>query len=160
MITNVVKTLMNKKPEKYLDKILNILAENFGQNFTVTELMNIINSKKNNREKVDMYLPEQLIEIRTALTFLASENLIRYKTENNGEVTLLYEGYLKIRTNSFSKEISDKSINKTLQRLAWIVPIIISFAALLVSIYKNSSNENCIDKKKPNVCKINKNASH
>ena len=149
---------MNKKPEKYLDKILYILAENFGKNFTVTDLMNIIDSKKNNGRKIDMYFPEQLIEIKTALTFLASENLIRYKSENIGEVTLLYGGYLKIRTNSFAKEINDKSLNKTLQRVAWIVPIIISLAALWFSMHKNSSKEYFIGKKKLNVVEINKKA--
>ena len=44
---------------------------------------------------------------------------------------------IKIKTNSFEKEIKDKEINKWLQRIAWTIPIIISIVALIVSTNKS-----------------------
>jgi hypothetical protein len=145
---------MNKKPAKYLDLILEILSNNFENNFSVNDLMNKIELKKNPfGEKIDVFHPDLSIELKRALTFLSSKKLIHYNSENAGEIRMLYEGYLKIRTNSFTDEIKDKSINKTLQRISWIVPILISFIALMVSFFNNSQNQNCIYKNKSNVHK-------
>lgn len=153
---------MNKKPAKYLDKILTVLAENFDSTFTVNELMNKVEPQNLFGEQVDnvIFAPNLLVELRTALTFLESKNLIHYNPLDAGEVRISYEGYLKIRSNSFTQEINEKSINISLQRLAWVLPIIISFAALLVSIYKNSPNENSNEKIKLNHCQINRNVCH
>jgi hypothetical protein len=132
---------MNKKPAKYLDSILEILSQNFDNHFTVNVLMNRIEYKKHFGEKDDIVNHSiQLIELKKALTFLDSKKLIHYNSENAGEIRISYEGYLRIRTNSFTNEIMEKSINKTLQRISWIIPIVISIAALIVSIFKDCHN--------------------
>ncbi len=135
------KPIMNKKPAKYLDLILEILSDNFEIDFSVNDLMNKIELKKNPfGRKIDVFHPNLSMELKKALTFLASKKLIHYNPENGGEIRILYEGYLKIRTHSFSDEIDEKSINNTLQRISWIVPIIISFITLMILIFNNCHN--------------------
>lgn len=128
---------MNEKPEKYLDKLLTILAENFGQNITVDKLINLIGSSN-----YDVHFDNQLVEINRALDFLKSENLIHFNPDSS-EVSISYNGYIKLKTNSFKKESRDKTVNKYSQILAWLAPLIISIISLCISVYQKNSCENC-----------------
>ena len=59
---------MNKKPAKYLDLILEILSDNFENNFSVNDLMNKIELKKNPfGEKIDVFHTDLSIELKRAL---------------------------------------------------------------------------------------------
>jgi hypothetical protein len=138
---------MIEKPAKYLDKILKILSEDFNKYHTVQQIKNKLEPVSIFGQTGDVIFSEDLLlDLRKALHYLNSQNLIE-RDLHNGSFKLSFEGYIKIKTNSFSKEIKTKSINQTLQRLAWIVSIIISSLALLISIFKSSSSLDCCNSK-------------
>ena len=146
---------MNDKPAKYLDKILKILAKDFGKSLSIQEIQNeltpleIFGKTGNVQFSVDL-----LADSQHAIGYLRKLDLV-FITSGDGRVMLTYEGFMKIKTNSFSKEVRDKSANQFLQRLAWIAPIIISLAALWFSLSKNS-NESKEIVKQQSCCTLNK----
>lgn len=128
---------MNNNPAKYLDKILKVLAENFGSSLTIQELENRINPMEIPGMKMTAHFsPYLLRETTHALEYLQKLNLI--SKDLGGAISITFEGYIKIKTKGFAQEIREKSFNQMLQRIAWIVPILISFAALLVASKKTS----------------------
>jgi hypothetical protein len=130
-----------EKPAKYLDKVLSILAENFYTYLTIQEIQNLLTPVEIFGEVGDVKFSEDLLlDLRNALAYLLSQKLVQINPGNNQEFTLTFEGYIKIKTKGFQQEINEKSLNQTLQRVAWTVPIIISIIALIVAIFKNSPN--------------------
>ena len=131
-----------KNPAKYLDKILEVLAENFGTPMTTQEIQNIITP-------VNIFgIPGNvtfgsslLIDIQHAFIYLEKLDLISINPSDH-KINLTFEGYIKIKTSGFAKEIRDKSVNKTLQRIAWIVPIMISILALFISLSRSPVQNN------------------
>ena len=131
---------MINKPDKYLDKILEILSEDFNRRYSVQEIQNKITEiqifGKNGNV---IFSPDLLADLREALTFLESRKMVKLFIPFEDDVKLTFEGYLKLKTNSFSKEVSEKYLNLILQRIAWTIPILISILALIISI-NNSKN--------------------
>lgn len=146
---------MNNKPVKYLDNILKILAKDFGKSLSIQEIQNkltpieIFGKTGNVQFSLDL-----LTDSQHAIEYLRKLGLV-FITPSDGKVMLTYEGFMKIKTNSFSKEVRDKSANQFLQRLAWIAPIIISLVALWFSLSKNSSGSKEIVKQQ-SCCTSNK----
>ncbi|UGS22916.1 hypothetical protein [Flavobacterium channae] len=139
---------MNSKPAQYLDKILEILAKDFGKSFSIQEIQNELTpielfGKKGNV----LFSSDLLVDSQHAIEYLRKLDLVII-SPGDGKVTLSYEGFMKIKTNSFSKEVRDKSANQFLQRLAWILPIIISLIALGLSLSKKSNEYKPINKQK------------
>jgi hypothetical protein len=127
---------MNNKPAKYLDNILKILAKDFGKSLSTQEIQNQLTPIKMFGQKGDVqFSPDLLVDLQHAIAYLIKLELIIIII-GDGRIMLTYEGFMKIKTNSFSKEVRDKSANQLLQRLAWILPIIISSLALWVSLSK------------------------
>jgi hypothetical protein len=144
---------MIEKPAKYLDKILNSLAINFGTSLTIQQLQNIMTPVSFFGTTGNVVFSQDLmIDLHHALDYLSNQNLIHINNIT-GEVSLTFEGYIKIKTKGFSKEIREKSLNQTLQRIAWIIPIFISTFALIISLsktkeslpikYKSTAKEKC-----------------
>ena len=130
-----------EKPAKFLDKILSILAENFYDYLTIQQIQNLLTPREILGDVGDVIFSEDLLlDLRNALGYLISQKLVQINPGNNQEFTLTFEGYIKIKTKGFQQEISEKSLNQTLQRIAWILPLIISIIALVVTIFKNSPN--------------------
>jgi hypothetical protein len=130
-----------ERPAKYLDKILLILSENFYNYLTVQDIQNILTPIEIFGEAGNVTFGEELLlDLRNALAYLISQKLVQINPGNNQEFTLTFEGYIKIKTKGFQQEINEKSLNQTLQRLSWTVPMIISIIALLVAIFKNTAN--------------------
>ncbi|WP_409417122.1 hypothetical protein [Flavobacterium sp. PS2] len=133
---------MIEKPAKYLDKILNILAEDFGKSFSTQDIQNKITP-------IDLFgmsgnikfSPDLLIDLQFAIEYLVKQNFV-FINQSDGKIFISFEGYMKIKTKSFNKEINEKSINQTLQRIAWLIPIFISILALIISLSKDSSQLN------------------
>lgn len=126
---------MSEEPTKYLDKILNFMANDFNKYYTIQEIQNHISPIEFfGQPGVAVFSDGNLVDLKNALYYLNQKELIIWN--NSVEIKLTYSGYIKIKTNSFEKEIKDKEVNKWLQRIACITPIIISIAALLVSITK------------------------
>ena len=131
---------MNSKPVQYLDNILKILAKDFDKSLSIQEIQNeltpveIFGKKGNVQFSIDL-----LKDSQDAIKYLQKLGLV-FVNPNDSKVILTYEGLIKIKTNSFSKEVRDKSANQFLQRLAWIAPIIISLIALWFSLSKNINN--------------------
>ena len=127
---------MNNKPAKYLDNILKILAKDFGKSLSIQEIQNQLTPVKIFGEKGNVQFSLDLLaDSQQAIEYLRKLNLV-FINNDDGKVMLTYEGFMKIKTNSFSKEIRDKSANQILQRLAWILPIVISSLALWFSLSK------------------------
>lgn len=128
---------MNNKPAKYLDNILKILAKDFGKSLSIQEIQNQLTPVKMFGKKGNVQFSLDLLaDSQQAIEYLRKLSLVLI-TIGDGKVMLTYEGFMKIKTNSFSKEIRDKSANQILQRLAWILPIVISSLALWFSLSKN-----------------------
>ena len=126
---------MSEKPTKYLDRILSFMAKDFNKYYTIQELQNHLTPIELFGQKGPVTFAEgNLIDLKNALYYLKDEKLVAWN--NAEEIKLTYSGYIKIKTNSFEKEIKDKEINKWLQRIAWTIPIIISIVALIVSTNK------------------------
>lgn len=134
---------MIEKPNKYLDDILKFLSQEFGRLYTIQQIQNHLTPIEMFGEKGDVnFSRDLLIDLRTAITFLNSKGYIEYDNLDDA-AKLTFEGYYKLKTNSFTKELRDKSINQTLQRIAWIIPIGISLVALYFSIKSyNTKTEN------------------
>jgi len=130
-----------EKPAKYLDKVLSILADNFYIYLTIQQIQNILTPVEILGEAGEVNFGEDLLlDLRNAVAYLLSQNLVQINPGNNQEFTLTFEGFIKIKTKGFQQEINEKSLNLTLQRIAWTVPIIISIIALIIAIFKNSPN--------------------
>ncbi|WP_316633490.1 hypothetical protein [uncultured Flavobacterium sp.] len=130
---------MNNKPAKYLDNILKILAKDFGKSLSIQEIQNQLTPIKMFGQKGDVqFSPDLLVDLQHAIAYLVKLDLIIIII-GDGRIILTYEGFMKIKSNSFSKEVRDKSANQFLQRLAWILPIIISSLALWFSLSKTPS---------------------
>ena len=126
---------MTETPAKYLDKILDFMANDFNKYHTIQEIQNHLTPIEFFGQKgLANFSEGNLVDLKNALYYLNQEKLVAWN--NASEIKLTYSGYIKIKTNSFQKEIKDKEINKWLQRIAWTLPIIISIAALIVSILK------------------------
>lgn len=142
---------MIDKPAKYIDRILEILSEDYNHTYTIQEIQNKITPIQIFGEDGNVvFSPDLLIDLRQALGFLETKKLVQlfYPFEDAAKIT--FEGYLKLKTNSFSKEISEKKLNQTLQRIAWTIPIIISIFALIISV-SNSQNKNNTTQKNKTV---------
>lgn len=127
---------MNNKPAKYLDDILKILAKDFGKSLSIQEIQNQLTPIKIFGKKGDVQFSLDLLaDSQHAIEYLKKLGLV-FIIIADGRIILTYEGFMKIKTNSFSKEVRDKSANQFLQRLAWIAPIIISSLALWFSLSK------------------------
>lgn len=148
-----------ENPAKYLDKILKLLANDFNKTFTIQEIQNKFTPIEIFGETGNVIFSDDLlIDLRNALKYLESQKLITINFDNGIKIT--FEGYIKIKTKGFEKEIKEKSINQTLQRLSWVLPIIISTIALIISINKDSPNhkiENQIHVKYPQKKYVNSN---
>lgn len=139
---------MIEKPAKYLDKILEILSEDFNRRYSSQEIQNRITPIEMFGENGNVvFSPDILVDLREALVFLESKNLVQLFNPFEDTVKITFEGYLKLKTNSFSKEISEKYLNQTLQRIAWTIPIFISILALIISIASTQSNTKIIEVK-------------
>ena len=68
--------------------------------------------------------------------FLSNQGLIQYD-KYNSTVSIQTAGFIKIKTKSFSKEISDAKWNQIIQRLNQIITPVIALAALSLSIYSS-----------------------
>ncbi|CAA9203370.1 hypothetical protein FLACOL7796_04712 [Flavobacterium collinsii] len=82
------------------------------------------------------FSPDLLVDLQHAIAYLVKLELIIIIIAD-GRIILTYKGFVKIKKNSFSKQVRDKSANQFLQRLALILPIIISSLALWFSLSKN-----------------------
>jgi len=153
---------MIEKPAKYLDQILSILAKDFDKYLELQAIQNKLTPISFFGEPEGQignvhFSEDLLLDLRNALSYLLSQKLIQINPGNYNEFTLTFEGYIKIKTKGFAQEIREKSLNQSLQRLSWTLPIIISLIALFVAIFKDSeNNQNARNKK----CCIEHKASH
>ncbi len=127
---------MIEKPAAYLDSIMKVLSEDFNKLYTLQQIQNKIQEVSFFGDARDIIFAEDdLSDLKKALKYLGNSNLVEY-VPSDGTAKLTYEGYIKIKTNSFSKEISRESIHYLFQRLGWIVTTFIALLALAVALFK------------------------
>lgn len=136
LIHNITKLIkMTEKPTTYLDKILSYLSTDFNKSFTVQEIQNYLTPMNIFGDNGPVtFGQDSLLDLHNALYYLREQQLVVWN--NSDDIKITYKGLIKIKTNSFEREIMDTEINKWLQRAAWILPIIISITALFISLSK------------------------
>lgn len=140
---------IKQQPQKYLDKILEFLAKEFGRLYFVGQVQDFLTPFDSIKIPGQTeFTHDQLIDLRNALDFLVSRKLIQFDATEDA-IKITFEGYYKFKTNSFSKELRSVAINTTLQRVAWTIPILISILALIISIVNTKNND--ITQKKQDI---------
>lgn len=145
---------MNKNPQEFFDKILELLSSDFNKKWTV----DLITSHLISEEKPDIFSEPMIREqtktdVKNSLLFLSSESLVLYNPYLE-TVCITTKGFVKIKSEGFQKEIKNKRLNTKLQRVTWISSIIavvlstVSFITTQCSangVYTTSSNCNHSD---------------
>lgn len=131
---------MPENPAKFFDEILTILSSNFNRSFLVDEIAVIIFDLPLGKIKNGILIfdvpptDEQITNLLNALLFL-NKNALLVLTNNNREAYITTEGFIKIKTKGFHKEIKEKKFNNRLQRFAWIATPVAAIITLMITIY-------------------------
>ena len=123
---------MHNNPSKLLDGILKILADDFNSSKTINELTLKFferELKKEEQFNLSVVIPQYETITLNALLFLLNEGFV--STKDNNSFLITTKGFIKLKTESFSKEIKNKTVNLLLQRATWFC----SITALFISVY-------------------------
>lgn len=129
---------MHKNPSKFLDVILKHLANDFNKSKNLNDLTILIFSKEIQKHHsiTQGFIAEQYeTDILNALLFLKNEKLV--ESNNNYDFYITTKGFIKYKTENFTQEIRNKTVNLWLQRLTWVC----AFFALLISVYNSCSKK-------------------
>lgn len=137
---------MTDKPAKYFDDILKILASEYNRVFTYTEVLNQLYAhKRRGQNAVEKFLdvpiePEENNNFLNSLAFLNKQGLI-FRDELQSTVSIQTEGFIKIKTKGFEKEINDANWNQRFQRINQIATPIIALIALCLGLFNSFSKK-------------------
>jgi hypothetical protein len=134
---------MDNNPSKFFDKILSFLASDYNKIFTIEEVKNFIYKKqivKISKSKDFFMFSDKNFETNTinAVMFLNREGLVAYN-EKEKQVFINSKGFVKYKTENFTQEIRNKSINLWLQRGTWLCSILALFFSFYSAFLKSES---------------------
>lgn len=135
---------MYNNPSKFFDTILAFLASDYNRIFTIEEVKNYVYKKqidKTNKLKDFILSSDEHFETNTinAVMFLNREGLVTYNGKEK-QVFINTKGFVKHKTENFTQEIRNKTINLWLQRGTWLCSIVALFVSAYAISVKNSDS--------------------
>lgn len=135
----IILKLLKMEELRYLDRVLEELLESNNYQLTLGELkMRLVPEEKSDdgvkRKLVSVYEVNNIT--KRAIEYLRSEACVTLDdTLDDPLVTLEYRGIVKLKNKGFFQEVKDNNFKSNLNKLFWIASPIISFIALIVSIW-------------------------
>ena len=136
---------MHKKPAKFFDSILKLLCSEYNKSFTIDEIVKVVYKKElltiSKSNKLDSLFDDVSFKsnVINAVMFLKQDGLIAYNSESE-IVFINTKGFLSHKTETFTRQINNKTINLFLQRISWVCAVFALFVSLWVAFIKDTNS--------------------